>query len=284
MTNVAIITDTDSSLPKTIAKQYGIQQVPINIHFGEDTLAACDEIDDEATFRRVDRDGKLPTTSAPSPGRFAQAYQAAFDAGADEVVCFTVSSKVSAVYVSAMNACELVPGRKIRVVDTESLSMGQGFIALAGAKAAQAGVSADEVVAHAMSVGKRVRLFAALATLKYLAMSGRVGHLTAGIANLLDVRPILSIKDGKLDLLERTRTQGKSWARLIELAQQNSLKKNLEHLAIIHVNAPEMAHKFQNQLCSVLPCPKEIITAELTPGLSVHTGTGVVGFVFVTEN
>lgn len=281
MPSIAIVTDTDSSLPAVLAAQYNIRQVPINIHFGQETFETGVNIDDAQLFARIDREGKVPTPSAPSPGQFAKAYQTAFDAGAQTVICFCVSGKVSATYTAALNACDMFPGRDITVVDTVSLTMGEGFIVLKAAEAARAGASKDEIIARALEVGRHVYLYAALSTLKYLAMSGRVEHLTASVADLLNVKPIITLRDGKLDLLERARTQKKAWSRVIELATQATAGRPVERLALLHVNALAEVQQFEKQLRASLPCPENVITAELTPGLSIYGGSGLVGVALV---
>jgi len=282
MPSIAIITDTDSSLPAELAARHGIRQVPINVHFGQDTLRAAVDIDDATLFARVDREGKFPTTSAPSPGQFVEAYNAAYDAGAGAVVCICVSSGLSAVYQAATTAANMMPERAITVVDSQSVAMAQGFMAIAAAEAAQTGAQVDEIVRLAMAVRDRAHIFGALATLKYLAMSGRVGHVAAGFANLLDVKPIVSLVGGKLQMLERVRSRKRSFARVIELTLETLEGRPPERLAVQHVAALEEAQAFKEQLCSVVRCPGEVIIAEFTPGLSVHTGAGMIGVAMVT--
>jgi DegV family protein with EDD domain len=281
MKKIAIITDTDSSLPVQVAEQYGIRQVPITIHFENENFTDGLDIDNVSLFERVDRLKKLPTTAAPSPAAFAGAFESALSDGAESIVCLCVSSKISSTYQSALSAADLFPGRDIAVVDTLSLSMGQGMMVLAAAEAAQAGASQAEVIAQALDTGRRVSVYAVLSTLKYLAYSGRVGKIAAGLADTLNIKPLLSVKDGKLDLLERVRTRKKAVERMIELAHGSLNGKEIERAAILHVNDLAGANDLRRMLSAALPCPKDILMVEFCAGLAVHTGSGVVGFAIV---
>jgi DegV family protein with EDD domain len=283
MQEVVIITDTDSSIPFAVAARYNLYQIPMTINFGEESYEAVYAINDADTFRRIDKDGKLPTTAAPSPGKFIAAFKNAFDSGAQKIVCLCVSKEVSATYNAALTARESFPEREIVVLDSGSLSMGLGYIALAAAEAASQGASIADISSLIADLQPRTHLFTALSTLKYLAMGGRVSNLAASMGNMLNVKPILTIRDGKLDLLERVRTQKKAWERVIELAAIKTGDKQIEKMCVLHVNAPEMAQKFTTEIRSRMSCPSDIPLVEVTPGLSVHSGAGMVGTVFVVK-
>ncbi len=126
-------------------------------------------------------------------------------------------------------------------------------------------------------------MFAALGSLDYLVMSGRVTNLTASMALLLDIKPVLTMRDGTLDLLERVRTQKKAWSRVIELAADAAGGRPPDSLAIVHSDAPSAARRFEGLFRERIVCPDEIIFAPLTPGLSVVSGPGLVGVVLVTQ-
>ncbi len=283
MSRIAIVTDTDASIPQALAARYGIRQVPIVVQFGDEALETGVDIDDASAFARVDREKRLPTTSAPPPASFSRAFEAALAEGATTILCFCVSGAVSATLNSAAIARDLLPGHDIRVVDSRTISMAIGFQALAAADAAEAGATPEEALAAAARVAEGVSVYATLTTLKYLAMSGRVGHLAAGMAGLLDVKPILTVRDGKLDMLERVRSRQRSWQRLLELTQGALAGRRAERLAVLHVAVPDDAQRLVALCRGALPCPNDIVVAELTPGLSVHGGPGMVGIVVVPE-
>jgi DegV family protein with EDD domain len=281
MSKTAVITDTDASLPHEIARQHNILQVPIMVHFGEESFRAVYDIDDQETFARIDRSGKLPTTSAPSPGQFLEAYKSAFAQGYDSIICITVSSEISTTYNAAQNAAALLPEREITVIDSGTLSMGQGLMVLTAAEVLAKSGSKENAIAAANSLRDRTHIFAALSTLKYLTMSGRIGHLSAGLATLLDIKPVLAVQNGRLEMVERVRTLSKAWQKMLDLTVEKTVGNPIEKMAIIHVNALADAQRLEGLLRDFLPCPDEILYAELTPGLSVHSGAGLVGVVSV---
>lgn len=283
MSTIAIITDTDASLPKAVSERYGIQQVPITVNFGAEVLKTGIDIDDAGLFARVDREGTLPTTAAPAPGDFTTAYENAFENGAETVLCFCVSSEISATYGAAVAARQTMPDRDIQVVDTLNLTMGQGYMVLAAAEAARDGKPVPEILSIVDQIRARSHMYAVLPTLKYLAMSGRVGSLAAGFADVISIKPILTVRDGKLDLLEKVRTLKKAWKRAIELSSEAVGTNVVEQMSIVHVNAESEAKEFYNQLSQVVSFSGEVLFAELTPGLSVHSGAGMVGVCFVVS-
>lgn len=283
MPKTAIVTDTDSSLPENIASLYGIQQVPILIHFGEETFTCGENITDEDLFVRIDREGILPTTSAPPPEGFVRAYQKAFDSGADTIICVTVSGKISRTYESALTAVEEFPGRQITVIDSQMLSIAQGMMVLAGAQALAAGAKHDEAVQIIQSAGKRMHLFGSLTTLKYLAMGGRINKTSAIMGDLFVIRPLLTARDGKLELLEKVRTSKAAVLRLVELVMHELENKTLEQIAFVHVVNYEGAEILKQHIEKRIKLPDNILITEFTPGLSVHGGKGLVGVAFTTS-
>lgn len=283
MSRTVIITDTDSSLPVELAKKHGIVQVPIVIQFGNESFKDVFEINNETIFLRIDKEGKLPTTAAPSPGQFKKAFEAAFESGADSILCMNISSEMSATYASARQAAEMFPNRRIEVMDTRNLAMGQGYMVLAAAEVIANGGSIEDAMDAAIDVRERTYLFGTLATLKYIAMSGRVSHLAAGMAGLLDIKPILSLQNGKLELLEKIRTQHKSWKRAVELTVEKAQGRTIEKMCILNVKCADAGKQFEGLLQAAAPCPDEILYADMNPGLSIHTGAGMVAVVFVVS-
>lgn len=283
MAKIAFVTDTDSSLSADVAREYGITLVPIPVSFGEETYITGETIDDTKLFEIIDASGKLPTTAAPAPSAYEKAFQDALDDGADQIICVCCSSNVSAIFNNAQIAASEFPDADITVIDSLQLTLAQGFMTLAAVEAAREGADKETILKLLDDLRPRVHVYGALPTLKYLAMGGRMGKLAAGLANTLEIKPILTSRDGKLDLLEKVRTWKKASNRLVELAESCAEGKTIQRVGIIHVNNEEGALALHKKLTERLSLPEDYLLAEFTAGLSVHTGSGVIGFVFVTD-
>jgi DegV family protein with EDD domain len=239
------------------------------------------DIDDKSLFERIDKEGALPKTAAPSPAAFIKAFKNAFESGAEGIVCVCVSAEISATYAAALTAKEDFPGREIRVIDSRVVSMAQGFMALEARRMAKAGASLDQIEAKLKGMESRLVLFASLSTLKYLAMGGRVGKLSASMGNILSIRPILTMKGGKLDLLEKVRTRKAAMTRLVELLAGSVGSRKVEKAAFIHVAAEADLAELEQEVRTRVAIPAEAIHTDFSPGLSVHTGAGTIGAVLL---
>jgi len=280
---ITIVTDTNSSLPSDISSKYNIIQVPIQIQFGEKSYTTGEDIDDRKLFELIEKQHALPTTAAPSPSAFKDAFQTALDQGADQIICICCSSEVSATYNTALMAAEMFTNGDISVIDSQQLCLAEGFQVLHAAKAAIKGLDKDEILDLIKDFQGRIHVYGALPTLKYLAMGGRVGKFAAGFADSFNIKPILTSQDGKLELLEKVRTWRKARERLIELAEECTNGKNIIEVGLIHVNNQEGVAVLHEMLAEKLSLTETALTAEFTPGLSVHTGSGVIGFVLITD-
>jgi len=283
MARTAIITDTNASLPGDIIEKFDIIEVPIHIQFGDESYITGLDIDDEKLFKMIDERNILPTTAAPSPAAFQKAYQTGIDKGADRIICICCSSKVSATYQAAEMAKEYFPDQDITVVDSLQLSLGEGFQVIGAAEAAANGASKTEILNEIERIRIHTHVYGALPTLKYLAMGGRMGKLAAGLGNTLEVKPILTTVDGKLDLLEKIRTWRKAKKRLVDLGVACSAGKKIERIGLVHVNNEEGVQEFFVTLKKELSIDLEPVISEFTPGLSVHTGSGVIAFALVAS-
>ncbi len=283
MSKIAFVTDTDSSLSADVARKYGITLIPIPVSFGEDTYITGETIDDTRLFEIIDETGKLPTTAAPSPSAYEKAFREALDAGADQIICICCSSKISAIFNNAQMAASTLPKADITVIDSLQLSLALGFMVLYAVEAAQRGEDKETILKMIEDLRPRIHVYGALPTLKYLAMGGRMGKLAAGVANTLEIKPILTSIDGKLELLEKVRTWKKARNRLIQLAENCTDGKTVQRVGMFHVNNEDGVRTLHKQLSERMPLPEDFLLEEFTAGLSVHTGSGVVGFVFVTD-
>ena len=275
MSRVAIFTDSASDLDPALAAAEGIGIVPLLVTFGPDTYKAGIELSTEAFWERmVAPDAPFPKTAASSPGDFKAAFEDAFAKGAEAVVSVNVAGTLSGTIKSAQIARDMLPERDIHVVDSLGASMGEGILARMGVELAAEGRSAAEIAGVLERRAPDIRIYVALETLEYLRKGGRISGTQAAIGTLLSVKPIIRVKDGLVDTVERVRTRTKARERLIELI----CERPIERLAILHTISPDVG-AFRDQ---VLECAGRLDASQVSislVGASVgpHLGPGCVG-------
>ena len=201
MPNVAIVTDSVADLPPQVAEEFGITVVPLVVRFGTDLYRDGLDLSPDQFYDRLRSSKALPATSVPPPVAFADAYDKLAER-TNEIVVIGLTSKLSATYQVALQAIGLMKKRcRVEVLDSQWAIMAEGFIAIAAAKAAQAGASLDEVLDVARHTVHRVDMCAAFDTLEYLERGGRIGKVQAFLGSLLKINPDIGMKDGERDLL-----------------------------------------------------------------------------------
>ena len=278
---VAIVTDSISSMTQAMGREYGIHVVPIHIFFG--TEAYCDDIDLDAEkfYRRLRSNQQLPTTSQPTAMDFQQVYEP-LSRQAEAIVSIHASKEVSATVDSARAARKEFPDVPIHVIDCRTLTMGQGLIVIAAARAAAAGESAEEIVRLVESLIPKTHVIFTVETLEYLRRGGRIGGATALLGSALRIKPVLHIADGRVEPLEKPRTRKRAIERLLDLMEERVGSCNDVHVAVLHCDAAKEALRLAHQVAARCNCV-ELLTAEAGPTIGTHGGPGTLGLTFYTS-
>jgi fatty acid kinase fatty acid binding subunit len=272
-----VITDTTCNLAPELIEEHHIPTAPIAIQFGEESYDEFINIDRDLFYRRIEETGTIPTTSQPSPAWFANEYRQAAEAKSP-VLVITVTAKHSGTFQSATLARSLVPEADVEVFDSASVSLGTGWVVLEAVKMAAQGASRSAVVQRLANIRRDSFLYLTPSTLKYLQMSGRVGKLQGAIASLLNVKPIIALQEGALEVQESVRTRGKAIERLVTLAEA-AVGKALIRMGVIHARDPEDGRRLRDMVAARLNC-ETIMFEDLVPSLAVHGGPGVLGLAF----
>ncbi len=282
---VAIVTDSAGSISRQALAEYGIHEVPLRITFGDRVYRDRVDLQPDGFYQRLKDSAELPTTSAPSPEDFLEAYRKAQDEAAD-ILCITMSGQLS----TTLNAANLGAGicrassgdRKIAVMDSRLAAAAEGWVVLAAARAAAEGRKLAEVESRAADVAGRTHLVAMLATLKYLEMGGRVPKVIASLGALLDIKPLVTFKDGQIHALARARTYQAATRQILEESRRRVINGKPLRMAVMHAAEPGRAAEFKEEVARLFDC-RELIVTELSPVIGAHTGPGVIGLAFYSE-
>jgi DegV family protein with EDD domain len=276
---VRIVADTACDLPDDVANELGIVFVPLHVRFGTTELLDREQLSAKEFWARCAASPELPATAAPSPGAFSAAFESLASAGADGVVCVTLSSKLSATSEAAAQAARSISSDfPVEVIDSFSVTMGEGFVAQAAAEAAAAGAGMAEVVAVANSTRGRLSVFGAIDTLENLRKGGRIGGAAALLGALLAIKPVIEVRDGAVEQESKQRTRAKS---LRYLAEKVRSAGPLERLALMNADAVDFAG-FVDLLADV-PSAHPRVVGDIGPVIATHAGRGAIGVAWARK-
>lgn len=264
-------------MPTGWAKEFDFQIIPINIHFGEQTFLQGQNLSNEDFYRFVDQHRNIPKTSQPSPQQFVDFYRRVAVSG-DRILSLHVTSRLSGTFDSAvMAARELAGELEVIPFDSASGSAALGLMCKEARLMERTGATLEEIFARLDYIRRNVQIVLTLDTLDYARMSGRVKTLQAALASLLNVKPIVILKDGVLDMAERVRTRRRSLACVIEKLQARFGGRALI-AAVVHARDPESGDSLLDQVRRSLNC-QELILTELSIAVAANLGPGTVGII-----
>lgn len=275
---VKIITDTTAALPTELALRYHIPVIPQIIHFGTDSYLEGIEMDNAAFMRRLKASTELPKTAAPPPELFVEEFRRLVPTG-ETILCIHPTSDVSGTVRSAQSAAAEFPSADIRIIDTRTIAAPLSSMVIQAAQWATEGMDADAIEARLRHLIPRARIYFLVATLEYLAKGGRIGGATALLGGVLQVKPILTLQDGRVERFEQERTLKRAQARLVQLAVEQCSRDGSGYLTAMHAGVPEQGQVLARELSAQLG-GVEIPVLDVPPAIVVHGGPGILGVGF----
>ncbi len=274
---IKIVTDSTCDLPESVIQDLGITVVPLFINIFDKGYLDGVEITRQDFYENLPNYAIHPTTGVPGQNAFIQAYQALYAKGATEILSIHISKSLSGTVDVARTAAAEYEKIKVTVRDSRQLSLGTGFQVETAARMAREGKSLRKILTALDDIIPRTFVTAGLKTLEYLRRSGRMNRFMTGLGSLLQLKPILTMKDGQPGS-ERVRTAQKAEARLIKLLEEH---QPIERFALLHTNAAEEARTFYSKVADLIP-DGEVYSMDITPVIGAHIGPGAVGYAIIS--
>ena len=269
---IKIVTDSTADLPPQLAGELGITMVPVYLRFGDEVFHDGVDISADEFYQRLKSDPVHPSTTQPTPQDFVDVYKE-LAPKADGIISIHVSAKLSGTCNSALQAKATVGDKcPIEVIDSQVVTMGLGQLAMAANALARSGRSLQQVAEEVKKMIPSIRLLGLLDTLKYLALGGRIGKMQALLGSVLNVKPMMTMKDGLLTPAGRARSRAKGVEVLFNYVKKAT---DIQDLAVVYNTEREEAQAFVKRLGALYP-EEKIILAQLGPALGVHTGPGII--------
>jgi DegV family protein with EDD domain len=277
VSKIRIVTDSTADIPLSLREEFGIEMVPLKIHFGSETYLDAVTLQSEQFYEKLTAASALPTTSQPSPLEFFEVYKKLAEEDPDvEIISIHLSSALSGTYQSAVLAGSMLEEQaKIHIVDSLSASYGIGALVVAAATAAREGKSVAEILEIIRVLRANYHIYFLVSTLEFLQKGGRVGKASAIFGSLLNIKPILSIDpDGEVVAVEKVRGQKKAMARIVELLAADLSGRPI-HLNVAHSNSPEAAEQLRELIEQQFEV-RSMAYIALGPVIGTHAGPGTV--------
>jgi DegV family protein with EDD domain len=277
---ISIVTDSTCDIPPDTLNRDNLYVVPALITIGEQTVQDGIELSRQRFYEMLPRLPKLPTTSAPGPAAFFDVYENALQKS-DHVVSIHAASQLSGIYNSARLAAQEIAPERIHLVDSGQLSMGLGWAVLEALDAVKLKEPLEGVLASIRSVLDRVTVFALLNTVEFLGKSGRLNMIQAGLTNLLNIKPIVELREGIVTSVARIRT----WSRAVMTLSEKVIQlAPIEKLAVMHSNRIEGTQDLLERVKSVLPNQNPVFVTDVTTVIGTHVGPGAIGIAAISKH
>jgi DegV family protein with EDD domain len=269
--------DSAGDAPQDWLQEFDIQVIPINIHFGEKTFLQGVDLTNADFYRMADETGTIPKTSQPTPGQFVEFYERIAKAD-DTILSLHVTGKLSGTLDSARMAAKELAGKfHVHPVDSASGSAAMGYMVREARLMERAGEGIEAIKERLAQISRDVQVILTLNNLEYARRSGRVKALQAALASLLNVKPVITLKEGVLELGDRVRTRSKSLEYILELTA-NRVGQKLVNAAVVHSEDPDAGRALLERVRERLNC-KNLILTELSIGIAANLGPGTIGII-----
>ena len=277
MPGIRVVADSACDLPEELVARYRLTIVPLTIRFGAEELA---DVGPKDFWVKCRQSSVLPATAAPAPGAFAEAFGQLAADGAEGVVCINLSSKLSATIASAQTAArEAGVTIPVEVIDSTSVSLGQGLLVIGAARLAEEGKTLAEVAAYVTASAPRVKVYGVLDTLENLKKGGRIGGAQALLGSMLAIKPVIEIRDGEVHEESKQRTRGRSLQYLASKVIEAAGTGQVSELGIMHGDAADI-DKFIDLVATAVPRDKMLVGL-VGAVIGTHAGPGVVGVTWI---
>ena len=283
MSKVMVVTDSTANIPQELLDGNPIRVLPLQLIWGDEILRDGIDISPTEFYKRLQSTTVMPTTSQATPEEFKNAYRELIEKGY-EILSIHISSKLSGTLDSATQAKKAFPGPRIELVDSQSTSMAMGFQVLAAARVAEMGGSLHDCKAVAQKASQQTGVYFALNTLEFLQRGGRIGGAAAFLGTVLNLKPLLELRDGRIEAVERVRTFSKTLDRLLDLVEAKlDHEQGPVRLCAIHGNSPAEARQLLDAAVTRFSSSlvTEAVISDISPVIGAHTGPGALGLAYM---